>query len=80
MGEKINFYFHYRPNCKCRIDTCFGKRLAGQTCEKKDKMACGFNFNGRLLHAVAGESTSTAGSALSLSHASGTRPIITRNV
>ena len=46
MGEKINFYFYYRPNCECRIDTCFGKRLAGQTCEKKDKMACGFNFNG----------------------------------
>ena len=45
LDEKINVYFHYRPNCECRIDTCFGKRLAGQACEKKDKMACGFNFN-----------------------------------
>lgn len=43
--EEMNLYYHYLPNCNCRVETCFGEKKAGQACEATEKMACGYNFN-----------------------------------
>lgn len=37
--EKWNLQKYYKPNCNCRINTCFGE----QGCKNSNKMACGFN-------------------------------------